>query len=329
MKILHLTYHQGCKINLDFVAKSLGYEITTQFADWNYNIGHNRAEEIWNKYKDYYNTFDVIITSDTAPLSRIFLQNNYNGKLIVWVCNRFDYCDQATNDCQFPDEEYYNFFKSAINNYNVKIFSYTQFEHEYAAKYKNINWSNIIKPCSFVEECSFNSALPSTVNKERTFFIPAYHNDIIFMNLKNKCDSLGIQSYNGRYNGPADLKNIKGIIHIPYAWSNLALFENWSLGNVYLIPSKNFLLQLSLQGNFFWSPPFLHEYIESSEWYLPEHKDLFLYFDDWEHLKYLAADEKLINSKKQELFYFSSNNTLSMLSKWRDAIESWKTNEKL
>ena len=33
-----------------------------------YNVGHERAQNIWNKHKDYFNQFDAIITSDTAPL---------------------------------------------------------------------------------------------------------------------------------------------------------------------------------------------------------------------------------------------------------------------
>jgi hypothetical protein len=325
MKLLHITFHRGCELNLNYVAKQLGHEITTQYADCGYNIGHVRAEDVWNKHKDYYNQFDLIITSDTAPLSRILLQNNYTGKLIIWVCNRFDYCDQATNDCQFPDEEYYQIFRNATNKPNVKIFSYTKFEHEYAAKYRNVIWpENTIKPCSFIEQSTMESAFPSHINKKEIFLIPPYHNDTIFMNLKNKCDSLGISSYNGRYNGPSDLENIKGIIHIPYAWSNLALFENWSLGNVYLIPSKNFLLQLSLQGNFFWSPPFPHECVESSEWYLPEHKDLFIYFDNWNHLKNLISDSDLLATKRQLALQFSNIHTLNMLNKWKDAFDKWR-----
>src|SRR5208282_2621726 len=124
MKILHLTYHGGCKRTLDFVAKSLEHEITTKFADWNYNIGPNRAAEIWNKHKDYFNLFDLVITSDTAPLSRIFLQNDFKKKLIIWICNRFDYHDGASNDCSFPDYEYYNIINAAPRKNNVKIFSY-------------------------------------------------------------------------------------------------------------------------------------------------------------------------------------------------------------
>jgi hypothetical protein len=324
MKILHITYHNGCKMTLDFVAKSLGHEITTQIADWNYNIGHNRAIEIWNKYKDYYCQFDVIITSDTAPLARIFLQNNFTGKLIIWVCNRFDYADQASNDCGFPDAEYYSLIRNAKLKNNVKIFSYTKFEYEYAQKYKNVCLgSNIIKPCAFIEDNDVSTAFPSHLDKINTFFIPSYHNDTIFMNLKEKCDQLNINSYSGRYNGPMDLKGLKGIIHIPYAWSNLALFENWSIGNVYLIPSKDFILQLAKQPNFWWQDSQALGLIDSSEWYLPEHQDLFLYFNDWNHLKEIAFNDEIINNKKQRATYFSANHTDKTLKQWEDAFTRW------
>lgn len=326
MKILHVTYHQGCEKSLDFVAKSLKLDLTTQIANWNYNIGHNRANDIWNRHKDFYEKFDVIITSDTGPLSRIFLQNSFK-KLIIWVCNRFDYTDQATNDCGFPDQEYYDLFRSAIKNKNknVKIFSYTDFEHEYARKYKNMNWGEeSIKPiCEPENTENFRSAIPEYLNKKEIFFIPPYHNDTILLNLQEKCNELGFGAYNGRYNGVQDLVPFKGIVHIPYAWSNLALFENWAVGNVYLIPSKDFLIKLSKQPNFFWSPPFDKDLLKFSEWYLPEHKNLFLYFDDWAHLKYIVEHPQLIEQKKQLIKKFSNDHVTSTLEKWQNAVYHW------
>jgi hypothetical protein len=317
MKLLHVTYHNGCELNINYISKKLNIDLETQRANWNYNIGHNRANEIWNKYKDYYNSFDVIITSDTAPLSRIFLQNNFSKKLIIWICNRFDYHDAATNDCNFPDPEYYNLIKSSLNKPNIKFASYTKFEYEYALKYRNINFGDfVIKPCSFAEN-SENNLLLNNIDKKNTFFIPNYHNDSIFMDLHKKCNELNINSYRGRYNGPLDLEGFKGIIHIPYAWSNLALFENWSLENVYLIPSKKFILELKNKPNFFWSPPFPIENIESSEWYLPEHKDLFIYFDSWDHLKYLSKDNNLIEGKKNKIKEFSIKNNNIQIEKWK------------
>lgn len=320
MKILHQTFHNGCAETINFVMKSLGHDITTQFANWNYNIGHDRAEEIWNKYKDYYNSFDVIITSDTAPLCRIFLQNNYKGKLLIWVCNRVTYADEATNDCKFPDQKYLDLIKSIPSRPNVKIFSYTKFEYEYAKKYKNIDLgTEVIKPCCSIEE-SIITSFPPELNKSDTFFIPPYHNDTIFMNLKEKCDSLEIASYAGRYHGAGDLQGIKGIIHIPYGWSNLALFENWDLGNVYFVPSKEFLLKLSKQNNFWWQDSYALDLIDSSEWYLPEHKDLFMYFDSWEQLKELTKDNKTLNAKKKKISAFAKKHTTKTLEQWKKVL---------
>ena len=324
MKILHITYHSGCHQAINYVAKNLGFDIETQWADWNYNIGHSRAEEIWNKYKDYYNQFDIIITSDTGPLSRILLQNHYSGKLIIWVCNRFDYSDAATFDCEFPDQEYYDLFRTATKSKNVKVFSYTKFEHEYAQKYHNIQWSNIIKPPSFVEPYDLKSEFSENIDKSKMFFIPPYHNDTVCVDLKAKCDSLGISAFNGKYGGPLDLENIKGIIHIPYAWSNLALFENWYLGNVYLIPTTRFLFQLQTEGHFFWSPPFPPQYVKSSEWYLPEYEHLFCYFDGWQQLKMITSDDNLLQNKKQQILQFSRNHNEKVLQQWKSAFQDWQ-----
>ena len=222
---------------------------------------------------------------------------------------------------KFPDKEYYDLFKEGITRKNVKVYSYTKFEHEYASFKSGIQWGETIKPCAVAFEKSDKTSFPANVIKQDTFLITKYHNDTIFMDLKAKCDSLGIQSYCGQYYGPYDLDGIKGIIHIPYAWSNLALFENWFLGTVYFIPSKEFLLKIKQTGDFFWSPPFPTQYIESSEWYLPEHKDLFIYFDSWEHLKVLTKDSELIKDKKSKVLDFSKKHTKICLDKWVKAFQ--------
>jgi len=66
----------------------------------------NVLKKFGNLHKDYFDTFDVIVTSGTAPLHESFLQNGWTKPLIIWICNRFDYCDYASLDCNFPDQEY-------------------------------------------------------------------------------------------------------------------------------------------------------------------------------------------------------------------------------
>jgi hypothetical protein len=322
MRILHVTYHSGCVISVDYICKKLGYQLETQRANWNYNISQDLADSIWKENCDYYNSFDCVITSDTAPLSRIFLRDQFIGKLIIWVCNRFDYSDSATNSVNFPDNNYYDLFKSAIKRDNTFVRSYTKFEHEYAKKYREIEWdTDVFRPVSIVDKEDKYDLFPSGQLKSNTFLITRYHNDNIYMDLKNKCDELGIETYRGEYNGPSDLIGIKGIIHIPYAWSNLAIFENWSIGNVYFIPSKNFLLDLSFKPNFFWSPPFDRSFIESSEWYLPDHKDLFIYFNSFDHLLELTKNEELIKEKRNNVINFSKIHEEKCISQWKAVIE--------
>lgn len=159
LNILHMSFHKGCINEFNAVGKALGLQVTSWFIQSDlprfdgsstggaiYNIGHERAEKVWNLHKDYFEQFDAVITSDTAPLSRIFLQNGWKKPLIIWVCNRFDYYDAASLDCHFPDQEYYDLFKQAATMPNVKIISYTPYEHIYAAQ-KGIDIGTLtIKP---------------------------------------------------------------------------------------------------------------------------------------------------------------------------------------
>ena len=77
----------------------------------------------------------------------------------------------------------------------------------------------------------------------------------------------------------------KAVVHIPYAWSNLAFFEMFQLPIVYFIPSIVFLRKIVQGKNFFWSPPFIDKVLTISEWYSPKYKDLLIYFNSWEDLK--------------------------------------------
>ncbi|GAB5411433.1 MAG: hypothetical protein ChlgKO_05470 [Chlamydiales bacterium] len=334
-KILHLTFHTGCAKELEYVAEQLNLDLTTLYihnllpkefdgvasGSALYNIGHDRAERIWKRHFELFDQYDIIVTSDTVALSRIFLQNNWKKPLIVWVCNRFDYSDRATLDCCFPDREYFQLIRSIQHRPNVQIFSYTPFEHRYAKCMRKIDfWSDTIKPTGGNSHFLGSSSLiPKGVKREETFFVPAYHNDKILLDLSKKLTNLGIKNYQGRYAGPGDLIDFKGIVHIPYAWSNLALFENWSNGLVYFIPSKKFLLELAKNSKFFWSPPFIKKYLSDAEWYLPEHSKLFVYFDSWEDLveKVRITDYA---EMQERVHQFAIKHREETLVKWQRAL---------
>ncbi len=325
MKILHLSFHKGCQNDIEYICNKLGLNVEYKtFTDGItkdneiYNITHQRALDAWNNYKDYYRQFDLIITSDTCPISRVFLQNNWDKKLIIWICNRFDYSHGSNSG--FPDKEYYNLINDVKNRPNVKIIGYTPFENYYANNIRNLNiGNNVIKPIGKISSIYSNYKSTIIDDKQDTFFVGSYHNDNIMMNLKEKILELGINVYNGRYNGPLDLAEFKGVIHIPYAWSNLALFEAIQLGITYFIPSINFLKELKIGKSFFWSPPYKEELLYLSEWYCDNHKDIIIYFDSWNDLVNKTNNFDY-NSHKEKLIKFGEQHENNMLELWREIL---------
>lgn len=313
MKVLHLSFHLGCQNDIQYVCDQLGLKLKfMRFDDGEtkdneiYNVTHDRADKAWKKYKDYYNKFDIIITSDTAPISRVFLQNGWSKKLIIWVCNRFDYCHGSPTE-SFPDQEYYDLINSAKDRENVHIIGYTAFENYYAKHIRNVDiGSEVITPIGKISSGYCNYSKLEMEDKENTLFVGPYHNDNIMMDLSGHLRKLGLHVYNGRYNGPLDLAGFKGVVHIPYAWSNYEMFENLQAGVKYYIPSLSFLDELR-KGKIFWFQNMnCFKKIEMCEWYNEENKKYLIYFDNWDDLL-----EKLKNTPDIKKF---ENNT----------IEKWK-----
>jgi hypothetical protein len=330
LQVLHLSFHKGCLREIETIAQELQCNVTSLFisdlapkefdgtstGNTLYNIGHERAENIWNKHKDYFNQFDAIITSDTAPLARIFLQNNYTKPLIIWVCNRFDYTDTANLDCYFPDEEFYQLFQQAKNKKNVYTIPYTAFESFYAAQ-KNVIFNNeIIQPSGIFTTQNNSSTIPAHIDKSQTFFIPPYLNDIS-MNLIQECSRRGVNAYNGRYNGPSDLKDFKGIIHIPYAWSNVAFFENIQNGLPYFIPSITFMINNLDTGKIWWpNGNYFKNNYQLAEWYNKENSEIITYFDSWDDLKH-KIESTDFDALRTKIKLYAQKHRAATIKKWK------------
>lgn len=326
IKVLHMTFHEGCKNDFEDVAKELDLDLTSWFVQalpkgfWEghdsgneiYNVGHRRAERVWNLHKDFFYQFDVIITSDTAPLSRIFLQNNWEKPLIIWVCNRFDYAHGSGGEDRFPEKEYYDLIREATLLPNVRIVSYTPFEHEYARR-KGFNFGTLtIKPLGKKEQPFLpeNTLVPSSVVKEDTIFVfprlsPEQLNHVLYAG-----EHHAIKLWSGTYKGPEDLKGFKGVLFIPYAFSNLALFENLQRGIIHFVPTKRFLTELNfiragMHGNLDWC-----------EWYFDIYKDYLVFFDSWQDLSHKIKNIDYA-ALKQKIKTFGEQHRKDMIVEWR------------
>ena len=333
-KVLHLTFHKGCCEEVKMVAQELGLDLTSwhifgapleEFEGRNsghdvYNMFADRAQRIWEKHKDYFNQFDVIWLSDTAPLCRIFLQNNWKKPLIVWICNRFDYSHQPS---AFPDESYNELFKKALTQENVWVISYTPYEWFYALK-KGIDIGiHVIKPIGVVNlEPNWHKShwnVPESVDKPNTVLIDPHVNHAQKEHLTTACKRMGIPAYCGTYNGPGDMQEFKGVMFWTYQWSNMCLFENIQLGKVHFVPSKKFVKELCASD-----APTHHvmQFMDQdntyqfNEWYAPEHKDIIVYYDSWEDLKDKVANTDYAAMRKK-IIAFADDHKRKMLKRWR------------
>jgi len=335
LKLLHLSFHKGCIREIKYIARELGIELTSIFVqdDWVkhnnydgrtkgnaiYNVSHQRAHDVWHRHQDFFNQFDVVMTSDTVPLSRIFLQNNWQKPLIIWICNRFDYTDCGSDRQGFPDQEYYDLIRNATKQENVYFVAYNAFELHYGNAH-GINFgTRIITPSGKFKNKARESMVPTNIDKAATFFIPPRNNDV---QLVEQCRRLGIPCYRGVYNGPTDLQGFKGVIHIPYAWSNLALFENIQLGLPYFVPTKRFMLELLSTGKAWWpNVGYMSTCIHLTEWYCPEHSKWFIFFDSWQDLKN-KIETTNFDTMRMKVQHYGRQHNDAVIAQWQALFDT-------
>lgn len=79
------------------------------------------------------------------------------------------------------------------------------------------------------------------------------------------------------------------------------------------------LMELAGSTDFFWSPPFWPEHLKLSEWYAPEHRDVFSYFDSWSELQGLADGD--FTPRQRAIAGFCERHLERTLEQWRDIFD--------
>jgi len=329
-KILHISHHIGCFKDQNYVLKQLGYDVVNfKFYDKVFQITKNIADNFWNEKKDYLNSFDYILTSDTAPLSRIFLENQheFKSKLIIWICNRFDYRMET-------EKKFYELFSEAEKNPNIKIIPYTHFEKIWC-EYKGIKINqdtitpigktlpedekNIPNIKYYCDEYGGKDELP-----EADVIVPIYYNDNIFFKMSEYLKNKNILVYNGGYNSPNQLKKYKAFITMPDAFSKFLAFEMIHSKIPVILPSKKCLFKLSKQEPYFFNiwgsggANFLQEeWIDWCEWYDPNLINCRLYYDSIEEIPEII---KNIDKNQMDEHFNNGSKYLEnrSLNKWKN-----------
>lgn len=335
-EILHISHHIGCFRDQQYVLNELGFDVTNhKFYDGVFEITESIANDFWEYHKDQFNDFDYILTSDTAPLSRVFLenQNELNTKVIIWICNRFDY--RMENQTK-----YYNLFSHAEDNPNIKIVPYSYFEKIWCKeKGTDIMGNQVIRPCG-INSSNLESEIPQTNYFEKMYgnseelpnadvLVPIYHNDNNFFEMKNFLESKNITVYNGNFKHIKNLKKYKAFVHLPDAFSKFLCFELIHAKVPAILPSKKLLFKISKQPNYFfniWGSGganlLKEEWIDWCEWYDPNLMGCRLYYDSFEDIPEIIQSIDL--NKMEDNFEFGSNYLKeNSISKWKNFYKNF------
>lgn len=342
MKILHISHHIGCMRDHAFIYDSFGFEYTFwKFYDGLFNISKQIANNIWNEKKEYFNSFDYIVTSDTAPLSRIFMENvnDLKPKVVVWICNRFDYNMES-------DPSFYNIFRNIAENYKekFKIVPYSDFEKKWC-NLKNIETLDTITPIgvnldhldekidgvlklqkTYIDDNHSKDKYEDTISiLKNKIFIPIYGNDNLFFKLNDILKSHNIDCFNGGYKNANDLKECLGVVHFPDAFSKLITFETIQNEVIVFLPSEKYLIKLhptnSNGHNYWFNCPIGHlnkDLITYCEWY--RFKECRIYFDSIEDLilKIKTLTPEIIEEKRRWCNYYGNYIKNNNINKWKE-----------
>lgn len=310
-KVLHLSHHYGCLKDHQYVCKELGLELINVFSLWDtvlpkgsFHMNQELAKSIWKNNEKYFQSFDFIITSDTAPLSRIVLENfdKFDGTLIIWVSNRFDYN-------MSDDLSYYDLFKKYITHPRVKVVPYTEFENVWMTRFGIKTNYPVIKPIGLTIPDPLSENEPHIMGFDGNYelnldggdvLVSRYHNDTKFQNSRNICEKFGLKTGTATYRGAEELKKLSKLYEcfliFPDAYSKFTTFELMQIGMPVILPSEDLLLKLSKKPNYFFSTGVIENTVSMCEWYNEYYEKFAVYFED---LSGIGEAVKMVKENKE------------------------------
>ncbi len=277
------------------------------------NFNAEKANLIWYEHRHYFSSFDAIFVSHLSTWSRVFLQNNWTKPLFVWFFFRFDYDidDRAA---------YHDLLRQAKSMPNVKFFAATETDRVYAEEKLGFAIP-VIKPFVYINNDS-KTAIPCD---GETFYLVGKHNESLFA---DKLRELGVSIYRQDWTTAIpDLRSVKAIIHFPYVFATRSFIENLAVGNVYFLPTQRLLNELRGSLSYFWDSTLSQDHhgnYDLTEWYSPEHNQLFVYFDSLEELRDLQRSPGLndtIAEKKMAIREFVQRQNDRALREWTELLQ--------
>jgi hypothetical protein len=335
MKVLHLSFHYGCISDINTVFKTLNHDITSICTKHKlpYQITLPLAKQHWAENKDYYNTFDIILTSDTVSLSYIFTLHLQElvPHLIILNCNRFSYNMEG-------NQHFIQTTQQAIQTpHKVTYIPYTDFERIWTGKHNLFLHERAIQPLGkYIQHINSPDLMKEyfqttdhtyqTKPFQETIFLQRYHNHVHFLDLPKLLHNHHISTSIGSYTHLAELKPYQAILVLPDQFSKYFTYESIQEQLLVLLPSQAFLLELvNKQGYYFnvegSSGHLTNDYINLCEWY--KYPEARLYFHSFDHLITLLNNltPELIAEKKKWCAFYGKVIEEEHMMQWKHVVE--------
>lgn len=312
--------HDGCASDIQNLFKKYNCNLVTYIpidrSHSEYVLTFEKSQQLWDKHKEDFLSSDVIIFSDTTPCSRSVLENiNFispNTKILLWITNRFNYAIES-------DQSYYNLLDKVKDDPRIYFLYANRFEKVYINNFVKISSNKEFFLTPYGKRSKENFNLKNQKDHNQKLFVMSYQNEKEFYPLYEELDRLSIDFYSKKkwipkeeYCGPYDIDTCSAILHIPYSWGTIALWEYMAIGKTFILPSLEWLNKSYQTYPLFFQT---HRSIESislfSEWYTEQNRDLFIYFDDLSEIKDILSDKRLLGTKGNACFKKVQESNLS------------------
>ena len=321
--LFHLTYSQSLVSHMDWVAQ----QCRTRIEHWDMRSKENMhkdaiisqevADSWWKTYESQLRNKPLIVISGSPLLSRMFWDNmqTFTGKIILWL--------HKATDVEW-DKETQQMWKAWTQIYSDRvkvIHGCKAYRVQNVLNHLMVNspWSDhVLHPLGRKTSPPLqHSSIPDYIVQDQTHYLYSPTGNLL-SELSDgntvpipttRLQELGVQWYQGRFNGLNDLKDFAAILWIPHQLSYNVVYETWSMNKVWYIPSWPFFKSMHKGLN--------EKVWQESLWYTHEHRYLFVFFDSWEDLqqKWYANAHKV----KEHLIADYRN----MIE--RQNIEQWNT----
>jgi hypothetical protein len=269
-----------------------------------YVVNYEKAMALWEEHKENFLNSDILFFSDTVPFCRPVLENmdkiTNNQKIFIWITNAFDYGHSG-------DIDFYNLLKKYKDDSRITFLCANNYDRKYINEKVGTDFQNMHFFTFYGKRNKKDFNLKNQKNHEDKLFVMNYQNEKDFYPLYENLKQLEIDFYVRNYvpredfAGPFDIETCSAILHIPYMPSTVAQKEYMSLGKTYILPTENWIAKNRVNYPSIWHRDG-HKFLEYSEFYKEENRDLFIYFDDLSEIPAILKNKELLIEKGKKCF---------------------------